>query len=134
MKELTTEPRTRLVTTFGGYVFVDTASGQLRHGPIDSKNANVVLVACRSEAEQFQAARLMHEPVAGLLQPIICTADGCWCFSETKTYGASRPTSFQLLRLDRGLIALKSGGLYLCAEHDGRVTLSRKVCSHWEIF
>ena len=47
MSKLATLPRTSLHTTFGTVVFVDAASGEVRHGPIDDSRANVMLVADR---------------------------------------------------------------------------------------
>jgi hypothetical protein len=41
---------------------------------------------------------------------------------------------FELVRLRPGMIGLRSGDLYLCAEPNGRVTLSRAWCSVWECF
>jgi hypothetical protein len=44
------------------------------------------------------------------------------------------PTLFELVPLERGLIAFRAGGLFLCAQPDGRIDLANPVCSTWECF
>ena len=52
MSDLSTAPRARLFTAFGTVLYVDVASGELRHGPIESSPANAVFVADRERALQ----------------------------------------------------------------------------------
>jgi glycosyltransferase involved in cell wall biosynthesis len=122
-------PRTRLFTTFGTVLYVELASGQLRHGAIDGSPPNAIFVGDHALFEGLRTGWFMHDASDGL-QPISCSADGCWLASSA-SYG---PTAFQLIPLERGLVGLQSGGRYLCAEPNGTVTLSRAVCSHWECF
>ena len=127
-------PRARLFTAFASVLYVDAGSGELRHGAVDGSPANVVFTAGQSLFEGSQTGWLMHDAGGGL-QPIGCAADGCWSTDGGANSGASpAPTPFQLVLLERGLVGLQSGGRYLCAEPDGRVTLSRAVCSLWECF
>jgi glycosyltransferase involved in cell wall biosynthesis len=127
-------PRARLFTTFGTVFYVEIASGQLRHGVIDSSPPNAVLVGDQGVLEGSRIGWIMHD-TADSLQPIGGSADGCWSAAGAETSGASlAPTTFQLVPLERGLVGLQSGGRYLCAEPDGRITLSRTVCSLWECF
>jgi hypothetical protein len=41
---------------------------------------------------------------------------------------------FEIIPIDGGRVGLTAEGLFLCAEGDGRVTLSRSQCSDWESF
>ena len=133
MSDLSTPPRARLFTTFGTVLYVDIASGELRHGPIDTSPANAVFVADQTRSGRW-CGSLMHI-ADDRLQSIICSADHSWSISAADAPDASvGPTPLQLLPLERGLVGLQSEGLYLCAEPDSRVTLSRLKCSRWECF
>jgi glycosyltransferase involved in cell wall biosynthesis len=39
-----------------------------------------------------------------------------------------------VVELERGLLGMEANGTFLCAEPDGRVTLSKSWCSLWEFF
>ena len=39
-----------------------------------------------------------------------------------------------VVELERGLVGMEANGTFLCAEPDGRVTLSKSWCSLWEFF
>ena len=67
------------------------------------------------------------EPI--IFQTVVPVSFGCQPSSRSAT-----PTSLELIPLERGLIALKAEGLYLCAELNGGVTLSATTCSPWECF
>jgi glycosyltransferase involved in cell wall biosynthesis len=122
-------PRARLFTAFSSVLYVDADSGQLRHGANDHSPANALLMADERLFEGAPISWLMHDSGDGL-QPIMCSAEGCWSNSSVSLL----PTTFEVVPLERGLVGLQSGGRYLCAEPDGRVTLSRAVCSLWECF
>lgn len=127
-------PRTRLFTTFGTLLHVEPGSGQLRHRAADGSPANIVFVADQSRLNGSRTGWLMHD-TGVVLQPIGCSAEGCWSVASGEEPAVSVvPTAFQLVPLERGLVGLESGGRYLCAEPDGRVTLSRARCSLWECF
>lgn len=124
----------RLFTTFGTVLYIDVASRELRHGPNDSSPSNVMFLADKNSPEESVAGWLMHEQ-AGQLLPITCSAQySCSASSGTARSGVATPTKFHFVRLERGLVGLKSGDLYLCAESSGRITLSRTACSVWECF
>ena len=127
----TASRRTHLHTTLGTVIYVDAASGQLRHGTIDERQVNVVLIAEQPTIPGPQTASLMYN-AADIFEPIVISADRCCRSSSDPTMrGVS---SLRVVRLDSDLVALQSGGLYLCAEADGRITLSRAKCSLWECF
>ena len=118
----------RLFTTHGTVLFVDPLSGELRHGPLEASpaNARALLDGPRT--------RIVHD-AAGSLRPIVCDADRSGTTdSKSSAEGAVTPTVFELVTLYQRWIGLRSHGCFLCAEPDGRVTLSRKVCSSWESF
>jgi glycosyltransferase involved in cell wall biosynthesis len=121
-------PRTRLFTTFATVLYVEAESGELRHGAIDSSPANAVLAVDHGLFEGSRTGWLMHDAGDGM-QPIGCSTEGCWSCDASLA-----PTAFQLVPLERELVGLQSGGRYLCTEPDGRITLSRTVCSLWECF
>ena len=93
-------------------LFVDSKSGQLRHGSA-GQAGNVVV-------ERDGAA-------ASLVQ-----------LSEGPAVGVGRAHSkYELVEVRTPWwdgFGLKRGGLYLCAEPDGSVTLSRPTLSAWETF
>jgi len=60
-----------------------------------------------------------------MVQPIVCLSDHSRCISEAV---------LELVQLGEKWVGLKAQGLFLCAEPDGRVTLSRKECRAWESF
>jgi FkbM family methyltransferase len=121
-------PPIRLFTTWGTVLYVDVTSGQLRHGPVDRSPANVRFASNGADG------RIMYE-MAGSLRPTECLADHCRAIDRVGNGdGTATPTVFEAVALREQWIGLKADGLFLCAEPDGRVTLSRQVCSAWESF
>jgi hypothetical protein len=119
----------RLLTKWGTALYVDENSGSLRHGPTNALPANVRLL--------FDGQKLMlADTTRGSPRPIACAIDG----SPPATDGNSGTTSGTRLSYvwsgswNPMWFGLEADGLYLCAERDGRVTLSRKVLSDWECF
>jgi glycosyltransferase involved in cell wall biosynthesis len=125
---------TRLFTTWGTVLYVDGVSGELRHGPIGSSPANAVFAPELPVSAGGAVGRLAYDR-SGACEPLFCH-DGrlLTAFASAGKAGGATPTQLQLMPLERGLIALKAGGIYLCADPDGRITLSRSACSLWECF
>ncbi len=118
----------RLFTIHRTVFYVDPTSGELRHGPLPGSPANAQFVSEGSHGQIMREA-------AGSLQPIFCHGDGCRAAGGVKSTDASAtPTVLEVVRLDRGMVGLKAKGVFLCAEPDGRVTLSRAECHGWESF
>jgi hypothetical protein len=118
----------RLFTTQGTVLFIDPVTGELRHGPLEDSPANARLLLDGSHGQIICDA-------AGLLRPIVCFADRSHTIdSRGGAEGPLAPTEFELVALYQRWIGLRSAGLFLCAEPDGRVTLSRELCSAWESF
>jgi hypothetical protein len=108
--------------------YVDLTTGELRHGSpsISPPNARLLL--------RGPIAQIVHVAGATLAQ-IACSADCSRSLSgEMGKGGTASPTLFEVIQLDQGRLALRSQGLYLCAEKGGRVTLSRAKCQAWESF
>jgi glycosyltransferase involved in cell wall biosynthesis len=134
MTDLATAPPARIYTTWGTVLFVDSASGQLRHGPIDTSPANAVFVADRTAAGSNRPGWFMFDSGARL-EPIACGALSCRAVSRANGGDPPpTPTLLDLVPLERGLIAFSAGGLFLCAQPDGRIDLVNPVCSIWECF
>jgi len=118
----------RIVTSHGTVLFVDPASGELRHGPPDRSPVNARLISDGSHG------RIVHE-VAGSLLPVSCGATSSRAIDAIKDAdAAAHPTVFAVVSMDPPRIGLKAEGLFLCAERDGRVTLSRPECAALESF
>jgi hypothetical protein len=80
-----------------------------------------------------RAGRIMQHS-DGAYRPILCGPEGCRVLGDAAANEALAGTRLELVPLERGLIAVKSADLFLCAEPGGRLTLSRRLCSLWECF
>jgi hypothetical protein len=121
-------PPSRLFTTFGTVLYVD-ASGELRHGSIESSPANALLVAHTSGEAVWLTAK-----DGDARRVIVCSDERCQVSSSDVSEPFEREVALELLPLERGLIALRAAGRFLCADPDGRVSLSRPACSTWECY
>lgn len=117
--------RGRLFTTFGTVLYVGVASGRLCHGTIDSSLANAVLVCDPPHG------RIVHED-EGSLAAIACGTECCRTVGGVDA--STAPTVLEIIGLERCLVALRAEGAFICAESDGRITLSRSECRDWESF
>jgi glycosyltransferase involved in cell wall biosynthesis len=129
MTELANSACARLFTTWGTALYVDTASGELRHGATERSPHNAFLVSDPSSDGAPHMAWLVYDN-AELRQPIVCSPNGSKPAAGTST----ALSALEMVPLKHGMIGLRSGDRYLCAEGDGRVTLSRTWCSLWECF
>jgi len=129
MTDLSTAPSARLFTLFDSAIYLDTASGELRHGALDTSPANAVLVA---EPGAPLSGRIMHLSDGGY-HPVACRMEGSRLLADAPS-GDDGGTLLELVVLERGLLGLRAGGHFLCGEPDGRLTLSRTACSLWECF
>ncbi len=124
----------RLFTTFGTVLYVDSVSGELRHGAIETSPANAVLVPHAAPVPLRRFGSLMYEQ-EGLRKPIAMSAGN---FSVMKSVEGSDSSvaavELEVISLERGLVGLKWEGQFLTAEPDGRIDGSRTWCSTWESF
>ena len=131
MIDLPAAPRTRLFTTWGTVLYVDAETGQLRHAAIETSPANAVFVPDPASTGERRQGWLMHEG----FDPIACGVLSCRVGSHASGGDPPpTPTLLDLVPLERGLIAFRAGGLFLCAQPDGRIDLANPVCSTWECF
>ena len=127
-------PPARLFTTWGTVLYVEAASGQLRHGAIETSPANAVFVANATAFGERRQGWIMHASVEAF-DPIVCGVLSCCAVSHANGGDPPPvPTLLELVPLERGLIAFRAGGLFLCAQPDGRLQLVNPVCSTWECF
>jgi glycosyltransferase involved in cell wall biosynthesis len=134
MNNMATGRPARIFTTWGTVLYVDVASRELRHGPIDTSPANAVFATDPNATNLRRQGRLMHDE-GERLEPIACGALACRVVSGTSAGdGPIAPTLLDLVPLERGLIAFSEGGRFLCAQPDGRLDLANTWCSTWECF
>lgn len=129
-----TLPPSRLFTAFGTVLFVDPSTGELRHGPVETSPANVFLEPATYGLDWHPIVGLTYAG-DGAREPVVCNADSCLVVSAAqKQVRSARMTSFELMPLERGLLGLRAGGMFLSAIPDGTVHLKSTVCSTWELF
>jgi hypothetical protein len=119
-------------THHGTMLFAHWVSGQLQHGPPLSSPRNVLLVVIRGRAY------LLHMAADGerytiRIPPEQATKSAAdnWCPSGALVQGFR---TVQVADGESSSFGLTDGGLFLCAESDGRVTLSRQRPGPWERF
>ena len=122
----------RVFTSHGTTLFVDISSGELRHGSFEHCPSNVVLT------RDGALAHLNFADKNSLRQLVYLAS-----FSSTIDSGKLESLSgdlpicddaLSLYALDNNEFALSYEKMFLCAEPDGRVTLSRLECNTWERF
>jgi hypothetical protein len=128
LPDLSGAPRTRLLTSWGTVLYVEPASGELRHGPRETSPADTVFI---TDPAAQDLGWIMVER-KGRLEPVACGPQASWIESRAET--SASPIRLELRRLRLNLLCLTADGLYLSAEADGRVTLSRLACAKWEEF
>ncbi|MGX5805674.1 glycosyltransferase family 25 protein [Bradyrhizobium sp. Arg314] len=134
MTELPEFSRARLFTAFGTVIFVDPATGELRHGAVESSPANAYFESVKNSPEGHRQGRLVCV-ADGSLEPIHCYSDICLTASQLRLQGRSDgATTLELIALERGLLTLRSNGHFLSAIPDGKVIHGASVCSTWELF
>lgn len=123
----------RLFTVFGTVLYVEPFTGELRHGAVESSPANVFFESGASSGGS-RLGQLTYV-VNGSHQSIACYPETCFTIPQSRRENpAVDPTTFELIPLERGLLTLKSGGLFLSATPDGQMRLCAAVCSTWELF
>jgi tetratricopeptide (TPR) repeat protein len=104
--------RPRQVRTWQGTViFIDPQSGQLRHGPEGSVPRNIVLERHEFTARLTPVSADVSHMIEGPEYEFVAVGRAWWLG-----------------------FGLRHRGLFLCAEDDGTVTLSRPNMSTWETF
>jgi tetratricopeptide (TPR) repeat protein len=131
---LASAPGTRMFTSWGTAVHVDVDNGEIGHGALDSNAGSAVFLGDPVSGSPGRHGWLAHQK-RDSRDPGVCGTDHAWVRSRAGgNNGSTTPTAFQIVPLERGLVGLRSSGRYLCAEPDGRLTLSKQRCSTWECF
>jgi hypothetical protein len=117
----------QLGTCHHSAVFLDTKDGFVRHG---HGPANLFL-ACAADGRH---ASLVHRLDDGSLRGIRIPPGGAQPAELHELSAAAAPQEWLVVASEGGRAALFSGDLYLCAEGDGTVTLSRSSHEAWERF
>jgi hypothetical protein len=127
-------PPARIFTIWGTVLYVDAGSRELRHGPIDGTPENAFFLADpRREGTRPRGWLALGFGESARL--IACLADRSLALPEGDDEGQSpSATMLTVVELERGLVGMEANGTFLCAEPDGRVTLSKSWCSLWEFF
>jgi hypothetical protein len=116
-----------LFTIWNTILYYDGVGERLSHGARHEHEPNVKLLTCGSQNEESAGALLLAER-GGVYQALLCEPEGI-----RACRGGEEPTNFEF-RTAGDSVHLVSGGRYLCAEPDGRVTLSRERAGDWERF
>jgi hypothetical protein len=120
--------RMRVFTSHGTAFYVDAITRELRHGSAESSVANSLFLSNGSRGQ------LVFDD-NGALWPVICSTELCRAlFDAGRGDAVAPPTVLEVVEAEPQLVGLKADGAFLCAEPDGRVTLSRPHCSTWERF
>ena len=122
----------RLKTYWGTVIFADTETGTLRHGPEASSPHNVVLAAGDGSAHLF------HIGPDGHRYSIRIAPEGQFSDNQVTTDadidGVQTFRALEASASQTAAIGLQYGQLLVCAEGDGRTTLSRRAWGPWERF
>jgi GR25 family glycosyltransferase involved in LPS biosynthesis/glycosyltransferase involved in cell wall biosynthesis len=134
MSDFSAAPPARLFTAFGTVLYVDAASGQLRHGEATTSPVNTFFVPYQGTAGPCRQGQFIHDTGASR-QPIVLLPDGHLSASQSSdNTEQDAPVSLELIPLERGLIGLRANNHFLSAIPDGRIMLSGPKCSTWELF
>ncbi|TPK32931.1 hypothetical protein FJ492_27335 [Mesorhizobium sp. B2-5-4] len=113
-----------IYTAHGTVLYVKADSGELRHGPIDSSSTNVRFLSDGKQGQMIFDGEDRRLPIA-------FQSDCSLVARESKT---SAPTSLEIFPKHWVWVGFHVGGTFLCAELDGRITLSRPHCLGYESF
>jgi hypothetical protein len=119
----------RLLITYQGTAgFLAPESGDLQHGPLGSIPHNLALAQHGDKAYLLHITDGKPSVIHMAPSPDVPVENISWIPSETDD-GA-----FDIFTTDGPVIGLKRHGLFLCAEPDGRLLLSRYRLDWWESF
>ncbi|MBS0644748.1 MAG: hypothetical protein JSS43_33185, partial [Proteobacteria bacterium] len=121
-----------IVTTFGTRVYWDEVVGEVRHGRSGAVPENLVL------AEHGDFGVLCHRSLDRKQDRIVIRPEGSLASTDAWIpWTGGYIHTFELLRRQTAAgmrFGLRGGCLYLCAEPDGSITLSRPHWNAWETF
>lgn len=117
----------RLFTAHGTALYIEPGSRELRHDKRGDGHG------CARVVLEGRHGRIVVYDGPNAFDPIACQTTHCRAIDRTGSQPID-PTMFEIVRLDNGWVALKSGDAYLTALPDGHVTLTQTTCSSWESF
>ena len=118
----------RLFTMHGTVLYVDPTSGELRHGGVDQSPKNAFFVTGDTYGRILCAtANELHRTICLPHRSHVIDHPGIGDRPEESTF-------FETMKIRGNWFALKAAGRFLCAEADGRITLSREDRRAWESF
>lgn len=118
----------RLLTYQDTIVFIDNWSGELRHGQAAYSPHNVFFMVREG------AGYLIHARANGGLSEIVVSPGLGSTPVQLLDLTPELLQPWSLMPVEGSALGLFRSGLYLCAELDGRVTLSRPQLGPWERF
>jgi hypothetical protein len=113
----------RILTHHETLVFLDGVTNQLRHGPAKSSPKNIFVVV------QDGIANMFRETEEGFIEPASISPS-----TPSSSSNLNATTSFEAVPSPGDSFGLLHQGLYLCAEAEGDITLSRTQLGPWELF
>jgi FkbM family methyltransferase len=116
-------------TCHGTIVFVDNRLGQLRHGQLEYAPQNALLVQEEGRGRFVLLGDAVQKEIAFLPDRSIVVD-----LQSPSDHDNAIKNEFAVARITQNEFGLKRGDLFLCAEPDGRITLSRTECKTWESF
>lgn len=122
----------QVFTSHGTRVFVDTSSGEVRHGAFERSPSNIVLVQLGSQAYlRFVDSGIEKEIMYLAGYSAIVGSNKLVDFDDINVISGNM---FNIVSINEREFGLEQNGTFLCAETDGRITLSRPACETWERF
>jgi hypothetical protein len=124
----------RMFTTHGTVVYFDEGSGLLRHGNIAQSPANAFFLPGKTGCHIVQTISESANNPTGLIA-LNVTRNG-----SRNPDDSADPTTIERVEVypkitnHKTLVGLRSGGHFVCAEGDGRITLNRERCGLGEQF
>ncbi|WP_161633545.1 FkbM family methyltransferase [Mesorhizobium erdmanii] len=113
-----------IYTAHGTVLYVKVDTGELRHGPIDSWSTNVRFLSDGKQGQMIFSGDDHRLPIA-------FQSDCSLVAKDPKT---SAPTRLEIFPKHWVWVGFHVGDTFLCAELDGRITLSRPHCLGYESF
>jgi len=122
----------QVFTSHGTSVFVDTSSGEVRHGAFERSPNNTVLVQLGSESYLRFVDSGNDKEIVHLSE--YSAIVGSSKLSNYDVLNFISGNTFKKINITDREFGLEQNGTFLCAEPDGRITLSRSTCEIWERF
>ncbi|AID30099.1 FkbM family methyltransferase [Mesorhizobium sp. USDA 4775] len=120
----------RIFTSHGTTLFVDTSSGELRHGLMEYSPNNVLLTKDGKSAH----IRFVDGPTDIVYFTEYSAISGSKRIDGIDALNLMPDNTLTIVDLPRNKFGLVQNGTFLSARSDGRITLSAPLCRGWENF